>query len=572
MDRKGEGFGTIIATIGSILIAAGIAWIVATNWHSIPSFAKIFILAFFTLGCFIAGVLLKEREYPGIAHALFVLGSLLFTLSAFLIAQIFNISLSLQSTAWIFFICWIGVAFAAYLFTSYVSLFIALIEFILWLGIQFIAFSNQRIFSSTANSGGIPIFVAFAFLILLAGILFYGLSLIHRTNNNEFARLYLWWTAFYFLVFSFILTFQSIIPFIWSSSETLSLSGGSMIFLYIFSLISLIVLVVGMLSAYYKSTVSKKEVLAVVAIIVVLVILIFLMKIPANATGACYTKSCYDFNTQSLCPTAPASFNCVWQNVSWANNEQWECVEKNCYNYKSQSLCEANSAELGCKWYFSNLVYPDGSTIPVAVGSEGNCQQMSCYDFKEVSSCQNSPQKLNCYWQQSSSAPSCQPNYTYDYNKNCGPYNNKYDECISHNECKWQPGYGYFGSKTQNLPFSIIFIWVIANIFFILFILAIIGFGTLEKFPALINLGICAFGIEILARYIGFAMDLWGYNIMSIVFIIGGILLLVCGWFIEKWRRNLIREVSGEKEDKTTEKEDSDYKKYLALKKKFERK
>ena len=55
-----------------------------------------------------------------------------------------------------------------------------------------------------------------------------------------------------------------------------------------------------------------------------------------------------------------------------------------------------------------------------------------------------------------------------------------------------------------------------------------------------------AFGGNILTRYIGFIMDLWGYMTLSIIFISGGIILIFAGWLIERWRRKLVREVIGE--------------------------
>ncbi len=48
------------------------------------------------------------------------------------------------------------------------------------------------------------------------------------------------------------------------------------------------------------------------------------------------------------------------------------------------------------------------------------------------------------------------------------------------------------------------------------------------------------FALDIATRYIGFMIDFWGYTSLSILFISGGIILLVGGWLFEKWRRTLI--------------------------------
>lgn len=56
----------------------------------------------------------------------------------------------------------------------------------------------------------------------------------------------------------------------------------------------------------------------------------------------------------------------------------------------------------------------------------------------------------------------------------------------------------------------------------------------------MINLGIIFFALEIVSRYIGFIMGHWGYIALSAAFIIGGIILLVGGYFVEKLRRKLV--------------------------------
>ena len=53
MNKKGASFGTIIAVIGSILIALGIAWLIAQNWHQMPSPLKIIILLLVTASAYL---------------------------------------------------------------------------------------------------------------------------------------------------------------------------------------------------------------------------------------------------------------------------------------------------------------------------------------------------------------------------------------------------------------------------------------------------------------------------------------------------------------------------------------
>ncbi|MEK6836378.1 MAG: DUF2157 domain-containing protein, partial [Nanoarchaeota archaeon] len=130
-------FGAVISTIGSILIALGIAWLIALNWSGMPSALKVLILVIATLGAYAGGVLFRIKDYPMIGGSLLVLGALLYTLSIFLIAQTFNLNTSLQSNAWLLLLSIVGILFATYIFDSTPSLVIALAEFLIWISLQY---------------------------------------------------------------------------------------------------------------------------------------------------------------------------------------------------------------------------------------------------------------------------------------------------------------------------------------------------------------------------------------------------------------------------------------------------
>jgi uncharacterized membrane protein len=454
-------------------------------------------------------VVLREKEYDKIAKALFVLGALLYTLSIFLIAQIFNILNTSQSVSWLLLMAFIGVSFSAYFFGSYTTLIVAMIEFLFWINIQFFALAmrNSQEFSP----------VLFAFLFLFAGVFFYSMNLLHKSLEHNFAKLFQWWTAFYFLTFFYILSFQSLLPILWVGSIGFN---SAVIFLGVFAFITVISLIGSIIIALNKEAVSSKELLVVLAIILVLLGCLFLAKIPSNLLGSCYEKQCYDYNDQNSCSQ---SSDCEWKEIQ---NSDWipSCVEKQCYNYKDITSCESNYFSLGCKWENNSNQYP--------------CSEINCYDLNDSISCQNAPKNLDCLWENER----CNYNYNYDSNskEGCNQYSNKKASCDSNPTCKWSAGNNYFRSKTSDLPFSVLFIWILINIVFILVILAVIGYGSIEKSRSIINLGIIVFVLDIITRYAGFIMDLWGYNLLSIMFIVGGIILIVGGWLIEKWRRSLI--------------------------------
>ncbi len=59
------------------------------------------------------------------------------------------------------------------------------------------------------------------------------------------------------------------------------------------------------------------------------------------------------------------------------------------------------------------------------------------------------------------------------------------------------------------------------------------------------------FALDIITRYIGFVLDFGGQVGFAVMSIIGGIILILGGWGIEKWRRRLI--------EKTREKSEQNY-------------
>ena len=106
IERKEVAFFNIVAIIGAVLIFVGIAWLIAINWNQIPSMIKVLILVSAVLISFMSGVVLKEHESESAGRALITLGALLYILSVFLIAQIYNISTSIQANAWLLFLSW----------------------------------------------------------------------------------------------------------------------------------------------------------------------------------------------------------------------------------------------------------------------------------------------------------------------------------------------------------------------------------------------------------------------------------------------------------------------------------
>jgi uncharacterized membrane protein len=495
MNKKGASFGTIIAVIGSILIALGIAWLIAQNWHQMPSPLKITLLLLITAGAYFTGTILRIKNYEGIGKSLLVLGALLYTLSIFLIAQIFSTNVTAQGTAWLLLLAWIGVFITAYIFQSSASLLIALIEFLIWIVIQFFAF-----YESTRNtiSPGI-----LAFYLLIIGILWYGLSLWHKAKEHDFAKLYQWWTVFYFLAFTYILSFQMLLPMLWPKQAVIT--SAHIIFLIVISILSVIVLSSGITFVINNNSVPKKEILGMAAIVLILIILIGLTAFTSDKIGNCNEKTCYDNKNQEECQSALQDLNCKW------DNNRCNVENIRCSNYKDQAECESLPENSKCIWSTNN----------------GRCIDENCYRYTSQNECETS--NLECEWERNN----CRE---YD---SCEEYTNNYEQCSQENKCKWRAtNFNY--RRNKNIPSSIWSVWIIINVAFIIIILSFIAYGSWLKIPEIINLAIVFFALNIITRYIGFIMNLWGYTSLSVIFITGGLVLVIGGWLIEKWRRNLI--------------------------------
>jgi len=373
-------FGAVVATIGSILIALGIAWLIALNWAAMPSALKVLILVLATAGAYTTGVLFRTNDYEKIGGSLLVLGALLYTLSIFLIAQTFHLATSLQANAFLLLLAWIGILFASYVFDSSSSLVIALAEFLVWISLQY--FSFVELFRGDFSVG------ILAIIYLIVGIGLYGLTQIHKSRDHEFAGVYRYWTAFYVLLLTYILSFQSLLPMLWPKG--FELTANVLFFLIIISIVAIVLAIVGIFMSVSKNKLTGKEVIGFIGLVFLYILLISLA-----------------------------------------------------------SLISGESV--------------------------------------------------------------------------------------------------FRGSISGGLWVM----WLFDNVLFILVILSVIGYGTRYQSAKIVNLAIIFFGLDIITRYIGFVLDFGGQVGFAVMSIIGGIILIVGGWGIEKWRRRLL--------EKTKEKSSQDY-------------
>jgi len=317
-------FGTIVGMLGAILIALGFAWLIAQNWHQIPSLLKILILVLITAACFVAGIKCREHDYTKLGGTFITLGVLMYTLSIFLISQIYSTHPSLQGFTWLLFMAWVGCFIVAYLLTSSGALTIALVEFLVWVILQWVSFSEQ--------SHNDPLFGILALYFLAIGAALYGANLIHNATNHKFSGVYRSFTVLYILLFSYILSFQLIQPVLWSGEPVTS----AYILLGILITLGLVTLFIGIQRA---EGLDSKELYGFLGILVLLLSVILISSLTTNVVGTCYATSCYNNRDETACTNAPAQLRCVW-----VNNH---CSEDYCYIYDDQESCNGNDH---CTW------------------------------------------------------------------------------------------------------------------------------------------------------------------------------------------------------------------------------
>jgi len=128
-------FLVIISLVGAMLVAAGIALLIAANWEEIPRGVKLIVGFSLMLGAHGFGWWLREihGKYPKSGEALHLLGSCLFLANIALVGQIYHLS-SRPPNAMLLW--WAGIAALPWLLRSKAQHLLALIAFGLWFGFE----------------------------------------------------------------------------------------------------------------------------------------------------------------------------------------------------------------------------------------------------------------------------------------------------------------------------------------------------------------------------------------------------------------------------------------------------
>jgi uncharacterized membrane protein len=135
LKEDGGKFLVIVSFIGAVLVAAGIALLIAAHWNEIPRGVKLFSGLALMLGAHGAGWWLRDarKDYPKTGEALHFAGSLLFLANIALVGQIYHLS-SRPGNA--FLLWWLGIAALPWLLRSAAQFALLLLGIGVWLGVE----------------------------------------------------------------------------------------------------------------------------------------------------------------------------------------------------------------------------------------------------------------------------------------------------------------------------------------------------------------------------------------------------------------------------------------------------
>jgi uncharacterized membrane protein len=206
-EDGGGKFLAIVSLIGAVLIAAGIALLIAAHWNGIPRGVKIAAGLLLMLGCHAGGWWLREVQgkYRKTGEALHWIGSCLFLANLALIGQIYNI-VSRPPNA--FLLWWLGIAALPWLLRSKAQHVLLLLAFGIWFGFEV----NER--------GGLIYCESDRQVLLYAllGLVYLGAGYCLRVAKfSEFAGVTEKLGLFAFLVFTYPLAWKDF--FDWDNPE-----------------------------------------------------------------------------------------------------------------------------------------------------------------------------------------------------------------------------------------------------------------------------------------------------------------------------------------------------------------
>jgi uncharacterized membrane protein len=209
-EDGGNNFLAIVSFIGAVLVAAGIALLIAAHWDEIPRGLKIGAGLALMLGAHGAGWWLRDarKDYLKTGEALHFAGSLLFLANIALVGQIYHLS-SRPGNA--FLLWWLGIAALPWLLRSAAQFALLLLGIGIWFGVEINDATSLIRFNDQHQV------LAYALL----GLVFTGCGLLLRRGaNQDFPKVAETLGLLMFALFSYPLTWAGFLTWGYGHAES----------------------------------------------------------------------------------------------------------------------------------------------------------------------------------------------------------------------------------------------------------------------------------------------------------------------------------------------------------------
>lgn len=246
-----------------LIVVLFLALFLAMNWRRLPPFASLVLI---TCGIGVSYWVAMRTTRSGLRNLLLAISALLFAAALFVVAGVLGLA-GWQTTAWLVLIATVTTIITAYLLRSVSLITIGLIEVVVWIVAQYLAFYY--------GGEGAPLAVL-ALYLLCAGAISYGVSLLHRVSRHPFANIFVAWTVFYAILFSYILSYQAVLPLLWLDFRTWG--SGATLLLGILVPFAIASVVGGLLVERLAKSLDKVEVVVVGLFGIALLTLIILTR------------------------------------------------------------------------------------------------------------------------------------------------------------------------------------------------------------------------------------------------------------------------------------------------------
>lgn len=174
-ERSSRKLVTLFATIGALLLGVGAFLFMAANWWMMSSLVKVITILLATAAAYYGGYVVRyeKANYPLVGNALLFLGSMLFGVSIFLIAQIYHVNANSHALV----LVWLaGILPLVYCFQNRAIAGLSTILLYIWIGLY--VFRGFTVGASSNN------FIALPALYLVSSIFMFSLGGIHSLKEE----------------------------------------------------------------------------------------------------------------------------------------------------------------------------------------------------------------------------------------------------------------------------------------------------------------------------------------------------------------------------------------------------